>query len=110
MYPRSEVESLQSHSGFREQEQGPCVLTWNTIVKWVTGHQGTTMEVCREDKGLCSQPLHDCHGLRLPRYIIKLKSIREISIQVIEVTLIPLKERSFKGLLLVYEGANSCRV
>lgn len=75
------------------QEQGPRVLTWNTIIKRVTGHQGTAMEVCREDKGLCVQPLHDCHGLGLPWYLIKLKSVREISIQVIEVTIIPLKEK-----------------
>ena len=95
MYPHSEAESLQFHSGLRKQELGPSLLTWNTIIKWVTGHQGTTVEVCRKDKCLCIQPLHDCHSFRLPWYIIKFKSIGEISIQVIEVTIFPLKERIF---------------
>lgn len=42
------------------------MLTWNTVVKWVTGHQGTAVEVGREDKRLRLQPLHDGHSFRLP--------------------------------------------
>lgn len=95
IYPHAEAASLQPHSGLRRQELGPRLLTWNTIIKWVTGHQGTTVEVGREDKCLCVQPLHDCHRFRLPRYVVEFKGIGEISIQVIGVTIFPLKERCF---------------
>lgn len=76
-------------------QAGHCLLTWNTIVKRVAGHQGTAVEVCREDKRLCLQPLHDGHSFRLPWYIVKFKSIGEISVQVIEVSILPLRERIF---------------
>lgn len=39
--------------------------TLHAIVEGVAGHQGTPMEIRREDKRLRFQPLHDGQRLRL---------------------------------------------
>lgn len=57
------------------------------------------MEVGREDERLRFQPLHDGRSFRLPGHVIKFKSIWEVSIQVIVVTVFPLKEKSSLGFI-----------
>lgn len=74
------------------QRGGVTALTLHTIIKGVTGHQGTPVEICREDKRLCFQPLHDCQSLWLPCHIVVLKGIWEVSVQVVIVDVLPLKK------------------
>lgn len=73
------------------------LLTRDTIVQRVAGHQCAAVEVGREDECLPVQPLHDRRGLRLPRHIVVFKCVGEISIQVIVVSIFPLKERIVLG-------------
>lgn len=86
-------------------------LTLHTIIKGVTGHQGTPVEIRREDKCLCFQPCHDCQSLRLLCYVVIFKGIREVSVQVIIIVVFPLKEKDFIwfiGVCVCMGGAWSC--
>jgi hypothetical protein len=75
-------------------------LTLYAIIKGVTGHQGTPMEIRREDKCFRFQPLHDCQSLRLLCYIVILKGIRKVSVQVIIIVVFPLKEKDFAEFIV----------
>lgn len=70
------------------------------IIKGVTGHQGTPMEIRREDKCLRFQPGHDRQSLRLLCYVVILKGIRKVSVQVIIIVVFPLKEKDFAGFIV----------
>lgn len=78
---------------------GTPSLTLHAIIKGVTGHQGTPMEIRREDKCLGLQPRHDRQGLGLLGYTVIFKGIREVSVQVIIIVVFPLKEKDFVGFI-----------
>lgn len=77
-------------------QSGATSLTLHAIIKGVAGHQGTPVEIRREDECLCFQPCHDRQSLRLLCRVIIFKGIGEVSVQVITVVVFPLKEKGFR--------------